>query len=194
MSMTTATMELKNGVKVCTMLDRTTTGWSPDAYRNRRNGVQGKIVSSHNSHGECFGVEHEDGVVAYYEPQELIIVPPEPIKCFDSRGRVFTIGDEVIYLPKLETKPGYDGNSITINRPSMKVSTVVRVSVTSPGFAACGPTVAVELADGTVLVGDGENGGWDCFKLEQQEKPTPPPPTPQRDNAPLEFGGQRYQA
>jgi len=59
--------------QVTTKLDPSTKDWlEPE---KRRDNVRGTIVSEHDSHGHCFMVRHnDDGVIAGYEPQELLPV------------------------------------------------------------------------------------------------------------------------
>lgn len=51
--------------------------WTQEVKASRQFGITGTVVSAHNSHGLCFGVEHDDnGFVSYYDPQELEALDP----------------------------------------------------------------------------------------------------------------------
>ena len=43
--------------------------WSEGVVR--RFDASGVVVSEHDAHGHCFGVQHSDGVIGFYEPREL---------------------------------------------------------------------------------------------------------------------------
>ena len=45
------------------------------AQRTRHRGV-GIIVGFHNSHGLCFDVQHEHGVISTYDPDEIVLMGP----------------------------------------------------------------------------------------------------------------------
>lgn len=47
------------------------TDWEAEAMRTRCFGIRGVVTSVHDSHGLCYGVRHNDGVVSYYSPKEL---------------------------------------------------------------------------------------------------------------------------
>lgn len=51
------------------------TDWTPEAARLRRFEVEGTVIQSHNGHGLCYSVRHENGTVGTYEPQELELLP-----------------------------------------------------------------------------------------------------------------------
>jgi hypothetical protein len=69
----------RQGAYVRTRLIRTeSTDWSPEALRLRRFGVTGVVVDFSDSHGLIFAVQHRDGSIAYYEPQELEVLPAAP--------------------------------------------------------------------------------------------------------------------
>lgn len=47
------------------------------AARAAHHGCIGVVREHHDSHGLCYGVEFEDGVVAFFDPQELELRPRE---------------------------------------------------------------------------------------------------------------------
>lgn len=47
------------------------TDWTPEAARLRRFEVEGTVIQSHNGHGLCYTIRHQDGSMGAYEPQEL---------------------------------------------------------------------------------------------------------------------------
>lgn len=49
--------------------------WLPEARARRRWGVQGTIVTHHDSHGLYYEVRHPDGTIGGYDPTELEVVP-----------------------------------------------------------------------------------------------------------------------
>ena len=51
--------------------------WSPAVRVNRKWGVQGKVLTHHDSHGLCYEVRHSDGTVGTYDPSELEVVDNE---------------------------------------------------------------------------------------------------------------------
>lgn len=51
------------------------TDWSEKVKRVRRFGVVGVVIHSHDSHGVCYEVRHEDDLtVGAYEPHELVVL------------------------------------------------------------------------------------------------------------------------
>jgi len=64
-------------VRVCTIRSNPENDaeYMPGAVR--RWGAKGTIKQYSNSHGLCFDVEHDDGVLGYYEPDELKLIDPE---------------------------------------------------------------------------------------------------------------------
>lgn len=48
--------------------------WADEAWVRRKWGVQGKVLTHHDSHGLCYDVRHEDGTVGCYDPSELEVV------------------------------------------------------------------------------------------------------------------------
>ncbi len=57
-----------------------------EATPARKWGVAGRIVGHSNTHDVlCYGVLHDDGSIAYYEPHELVLEDPW-IKLFDDQN------------------------------------------------------------------------------------------------------------
>jgi hypothetical protein len=50
----------------------------------RRPNEVGKVVTSHDSHGLCYGVEHGDGRIAYYDHEELAAFKKRPRYSIDT--------------------------------------------------------------------------------------------------------------
>lgn len=50
------------------------TDWTPKARTSRQWGVQGKIVTHHDSHGLSYEVRHPDGSIGHYDPTEIEVV------------------------------------------------------------------------------------------------------------------------
>jgi len=68
-------MSFSVGDKVKTILtDKISDDWLPEALPKRKFGVLGVIVAEHNSHGECYEVQHDDGTIGSYDPWELMKV------------------------------------------------------------------------------------------------------------------------
>lgn len=66
-------MDVQIGVKtVKPKLDPS--GWTEIALSQRKWDVLGTVVESSNSHGQIYRVKHEDGTMAWYEPNELCLV------------------------------------------------------------------------------------------------------------------------
>lgn len=51
--------------------------WASEARANRKWGVQGRILTHHDSHGLCYEVKHSDGTVGAYDPSELEVTDNE---------------------------------------------------------------------------------------------------------------------
>lgn len=67
---------LSNGTKVKTLYAVTRDeDWSSEALKNRKWGVEGEVVSHHDSHGLCYEVRHPDGTIGCYDPTELEVLP-----------------------------------------------------------------------------------------------------------------------
>lgn len=63
---------IKNGTNVVTTeANPEIDDWAAGALCNRQWGVKGTVVMHHDSHGLCYEVRHEDGVVGCYDPSEL---------------------------------------------------------------------------------------------------------------------------
>ena len=48
--------------------------WTDDGWTKRKWGVQGVILTHHDSHGLCYDVRHSDGTVGCYDPSEFTVV------------------------------------------------------------------------------------------------------------------------
>lgn len=48
--------------------------WTDEGWAKRKWGVQGRVITHHDSHGLCYDVRHEDGTVGCYDPSELEVV------------------------------------------------------------------------------------------------------------------------
>jgi len=48
--------------------------WVESVRTQRRWDALGIIVMTSDAHGLCYGVQHEGGVIAWYEPRELVLV------------------------------------------------------------------------------------------------------------------------
>lgn len=59
------------GKKVVTAKVLTASDYTKEGEALRRTEATGVIVGYSNSHGLCYGVRHKDGVVAWYDPDEL---------------------------------------------------------------------------------------------------------------------------
>lgn len=59
------------GKKVVTVGKLTATDYTEEGQALRRTEAAGVIIDYSNSHGLCYGVRHKDGVVAWYDPDEL---------------------------------------------------------------------------------------------------------------------------
>ena len=49
--------------------------WTDEGWASKKWGVQGTVITHHDSHGLCYDVRHEDGTQGCYEPSELDVVP-----------------------------------------------------------------------------------------------------------------------
>jgi hypothetical protein len=63
------------GTKVITTRSNGSTGWTPEVQVSRRWGARGEVKATHDSHGFCYEVQHEDGVVSAYEHDEIEEAP-----------------------------------------------------------------------------------------------------------------------
>lgn len=61
---------LSDGTRVCTTAEEVT-DWTPEAQASRKWGVEGEILTHHDSHGLCYEVRHQDGSVGHYDYREL---------------------------------------------------------------------------------------------------------------------------
>jgi len=101
------------------------TDWTPEALLVRKSNVRGVVVGYHDAHGLVFEVQHDDGVVACYEPDELHVIdenglplttvlssmlaplePPKNVADLPSPIVPFQIGDDVAVA-----KIGWAGSS-----------------------------------------------------------------------------------
>jgi hypothetical protein len=48
--------------------------WTDEGWAGRQWGVQGSVITHHDSHGLCYEVRHPDGTVGCYDPSELQIM------------------------------------------------------------------------------------------------------------------------
>lgn len=74
-----------NKVRTLQLSNRTPGDWHPDAEKDCRWGVTGRITHVSDSHGVCYRVEHEDGSSAWYEPAELELLPESPPSIGDNK-------------------------------------------------------------------------------------------------------------
>ena len=45
--------------------------WIPEYWESRQWGIEGKVLTHHDSHGLSYEVEHPDKTVGHYDPSEL---------------------------------------------------------------------------------------------------------------------------
>lgn len=48
--------------------------WTDEGWAEKKWGVQGKVLTHHDSHGLCYDVRHTDGTVGCYDPSEIEII------------------------------------------------------------------------------------------------------------------------
>jgi hypothetical protein len=48
--------------------------WNDEAWEKRQWGVEGIVVTHHDSHGLSYEVRHSDGSIGFYDPSELTVV------------------------------------------------------------------------------------------------------------------------
>ena len=48
--------------------------WTDEGWARRKWGVDGVILTHHDSHGLCYEVRHPDGTVGCYDPSELMVI------------------------------------------------------------------------------------------------------------------------
>ena len=48
--------------------------WTDEGWEGRQWGIQGVVITHHDSHGLCYDVRHEDGSVGCYNPSELEVL------------------------------------------------------------------------------------------------------------------------
>ena len=69
---------IKNGTRVKATLRRSGKGdYTAEAIAARAlyDGCTGVVCEYHDSHGLCYGVKFEDGVVGFFDPEELNVEP-----------------------------------------------------------------------------------------------------------------------
>ncbi len=48
--------------------------WTNEGWAKRQWGIQGSILTHHDSHGLCYDVLHPDATVGCYDPSEIEVV------------------------------------------------------------------------------------------------------------------------
>ena len=48
--------------------------WTEEGKKRRKWGVDGKVITHHDSHGLCYDVRHSDGSQGCYDPTELQVL------------------------------------------------------------------------------------------------------------------------
>ncbi len=48
--------------------------WTDEGWAKKKWGVEGAIITHHDSHGLCYDVKHEDGTQGCYDPSEFEVV------------------------------------------------------------------------------------------------------------------------
>lgn len=48
--------------------------WTDEGWVSKKWGVQGTILTHHDSHGLCYDIRHDDGTEGCYDPSELEVV------------------------------------------------------------------------------------------------------------------------
>ncbi len=48
--------------------------WTEEGWASKKWGVQGTVLTHHDSHGLFYTVDHGDGTVGHYDPSELEVV------------------------------------------------------------------------------------------------------------------------
>ena len=48
--------------------------WTDEGWAGRKWGVDGRVITHHDSHGLCYEVRHSDGTMGTYDPSELEVV------------------------------------------------------------------------------------------------------------------------
>lgn len=66
--------EPPEGERVITAPELGDRDFSKEAIKNRKPNAHGVIVGRSDSHGLCYKVQHEDGTIAYYDPDEIEIL------------------------------------------------------------------------------------------------------------------------
>lgn len=50
--------------------------WTDEGWASKRWGVQGTMITHHDSHGLCYDVRHADGSKGCYDPSEFQVAVP----------------------------------------------------------------------------------------------------------------------
>ena len=82
--------------------------WTAEARANRKWGVQGKVLTHHDSHGLCYEVRHSEGTVGAYDPSELEVVDNELVMLLNQF---------------LDRFPGYTGelaDNLKVSKPTIR--------------------------------------------------------------------------
>lgn len=66
--------------------------WTEEGWASRQWGVEGPIITHHDSHGLSYEVKHPDGTIGYYDPSEFKVTRNE---LFANRDELFATVDEV---------------------------------------------------------------------------------------------------
>lgn len=48
--------------------------WTEEGWASKKWGVEGEILTHHDSHGLCYDVKHSDGTVGCYDPSEFAVL------------------------------------------------------------------------------------------------------------------------
>ena len=50
--------------------------WTKDAWDSRQWGIEGTVLTYHDSHGLSYEVRHPDGTIGHYDPSEIEVLVP----------------------------------------------------------------------------------------------------------------------
>lgn len=73
-------------------------GWEGGVARRKNNGHPGMVEKSSDAHGLCFLVRHDNGDAAWWEPEELTVIPEHPAVTL-LRALQWAGGDEIAVCP-----------------------------------------------------------------------------------------------
>ncbi len=102
---------LENGTRIRTTIENdAVTDWGEGARDHCQWGVEGTIITHHDSHGDCYEVRHDDGTIAAYDPSEVTEVfessipknkdyPADAGQCDDCGGDGCTTCEDKGWLP-----------------------------------------------------------------------------------------------